>query len=115
MNSWEKITKDLQKGLKEGVDAVKEGAAIIKKKAEDLSGEAQKQYKIFDLKSKMHTLTSELGGRIYELHSKTKDPLKNKRVQSVISKIKKLEEKLSKLETGKTPGKKAGSGRKTRK
>jgi gas vesicle protein len=113
MNSWERITKDLQKGLKEGVDAVKQGAAIIKKRAEDLSGEAQKQYKVFELKSNVHKLTSELGGRIYELHSKTGDPLKNKRVQSVISKIKKLEEKLSKLETGKAPGKKTRPGRKT--
>jgi len=115
MNFWEKITKDLQKGLQEGVDAVKEGVAVVKKKAEDLSGEAQKQYKIFELKSKVHKLISELGGRIYELHSKTKNPLNNKRVQSVISRIKKLEAQLSKLETGKVPGRKAGSGRKTRK
>jgi len=116
MNFWENIKKDVQKGLKEGVEAVKEGSAVVKKKAEDLSSEAQKQYKIFNLKSKVHKLISELGGRVYALHTTTKDPFKHKGVQSIISKINKIEMQLAKLETGKkTPVKRTASGIKKRK
>jgi hypothetical protein len=54
MNFWEKVKKDLQKGIKEGIDwgkiktelqkgikegmvVVKEGAAVVKEKAEELT------------------------------------------------------------------------------
>lgn len=118
MTFWENVKKDLQKGLKEGVEAVKEGSAAVKKKAEDLSSEAQKQYKIFNMKAEVHKHIAELGGRVYDLHSKTKTPAANKGVQTIISKIKKIEIQLAKLETGKKaklPFKKAVSKKKSSK
>ena len=43
MGLWETVKKDLQKGLKEGVAYVKEGAIVVKQKAEVLGEEAKRQ------------------------------------------------------------------------
>ena len=37
MDFWENVKKDLQKGVKEGLDFLKEGAAIVKVKADELT------------------------------------------------------------------------------
>ena len=33
MNLWDKIRRDVQRGIKEGLSAVKEGAAVAREKA----------------------------------------------------------------------------------
>ena len=47
MDFWENVKKDLQKGVKEGLDFLKEGAAIVKVKADELTDEGKKRYKIY--------------------------------------------------------------------
>jgi len=39
MNLWDKVKKDVQKGLKEGMEYVKTGAGVVQKKAGELSDE----------------------------------------------------------------------------
>ncbi len=98
MNFWEKIRQDVQKGIKEGLVMVKEGAAVAREKAEELTAEGRKRYKIFDLKMKVQREMSELGGKIYDLSSRVKNPLSDKKVKGMIGKIKRLETQIMKLE-----------------
>jgi len=98
MNYWEKIRKDLGKGIKEGIAVVKEGAAVVKERAEELTEEGKRRYKIFELKSKVQNWMTELGGRVYMLSSRTKNPILDRKVQQLISRIKKLDAQIKTLE-----------------
>jgi hypothetical protein len=91
MSFWEKIKKDLQRGVKEGITAVKERATVVKEKMEKLSEEGKRQYRIFALKSKVQKEIADLGGRVYDLSSKIKNPLLDRKVKAIVSRIKKLE------------------------
>lgn len=115
MNFWEKVKKDLQKGIKEGIDwgkiktelqkgikegmvVVKEGAAVVKEKAEELTEEGKRRYKIFELKRKVHEWMTELGGKVYGLSSKTENPMRDTTVKLIVNRIKKLEAQITRLE-----------------
>lgn len=111
MSFWDKVKKDIQKGLQEGMAFVKEGATVVMEKAEELTEEGKKRYNIFELKTKVQKEITELGGKVYDLSSKRKNPLLDSKVKANILRIKKLELKIDKLE-GKT---KKATTRKTRK
>lgn len=98
MAFWEKVKKDLQKELKAGVTMVREGAAVVKKKAGQLTDEGKKQYKIYELKSKVHEWIAELGGKVYELNATVNNPMNETTVRLIIARIKKLEAQIAKLE-----------------
>ena len=98
MDFWESVKKDLQKGLKEGLDFLKEGAAVVKVKAEELTDEGKKRYKVYELKAKVQSKVEGLGGRVYDLSSKNKNPMQDKKVKVIITCIKKLEARIAKLE-----------------
>jgi peptidoglycan hydrolase CwlO-like protein len=98
MNFWEKIKKDIRKGIKEGIGIVKEGATVVREKAEELTEEGKKRIKIFDLKTKVQKEISELGGKIYDLSSKVKNPMLDSKVKSAVARIKKLETQIAGLE-----------------
>ncbi|OGW36744.1 MAG: hypothetical protein A2Y97_13520 [Nitrospirae bacterium RBG_13_39_12] len=98
MSFWENVKKDLQKGLKEGIDFVKEGATIVKVKAEELTEEGKKRIKVFDLKTRVQREISELGGKVYDLSSKMKNPMLDSKVKAGITRIKKLEAQIAKIE-----------------
>jgi len=107
MSFWEDVKKGLQKGVKEGVYLLKEKAIVVREKAEELAEEGKRRYKIFELQTKVQKEIAELGGRVYDLSSKLKNPLFDKKVKSLIARIKKLEKQVTKLEKEKkvTPGK----------
>jgi len=108
MGLWDRIKKDVKKGIDEGVAAVKQGATIAVEKAEELAEEGKRRYKIFELKQKVQSNFTELGGKIYDLVSKnTKNPLTDSKVKSAVTAIKKLEVQIEKLEksTNKSPRK----------
>jgi hypothetical protein len=98
MNFWIKVRDDLQKGVGEGIAIVKEGASVVKKKAEELTGEGKRRYQLYELKTKVHKEISELGGIVYELSEKVKNPMLNNKVKATKSRIKKLEMQIQKLE-----------------
>jgi len=98
MNLWDKIRRDVQRGIKEGWSVVKEGAAVAREKAGELTEEGRIRYKIFDLKMKVQRQMSELGGKIYDLSARVKNPMAHKDVKGTIGKIKKLETQIMKLE-----------------
>ncbi len=99
MNFWEKIQEDLKKNIQEGLDIFKEGSSVVTEKFEKLTGEGKKKYKVFNLNMKVQEEFTKLGGEMYDLISKkSKNPLANRKVKSLISGINRLESQISKLE-----------------
>lgn len=98
MDFWEKVKKDIQKGIREGIGIVQEGVTVVKEKAGELTEEGKKRLRIFDLKTKVQREISELGGHVYDLSSRVRNPMVNAKVKAVVSRIKKLEAQIAKLE-----------------
>lgn len=101
MSFWEDVKKDLQNSWKEGFAALKSGATTIRVKAEELTEEGKKRYRIYELKTKVEKEVSDLGGRVYDMSSSRKNPLLDTKVKAVVKRIRKLEEQITKLEGGK--------------
>lgn len=98
MDFWEKIKSDVQKGIREGFGIVREGVIVAKAKAEELTEEGKRRLKIFELKTKVQREISELGGRVYAVSEKLKNPMLDKKAKAVIARIKRLETQIAKLE-----------------
>ena len=98
MDFWQKVKRDVQKGIKEGVEVMKEGVAAAKEKAGEMSEEGKRRYKIFLLKTNVQKEISELGGKIYGLSTKLKNPMLDSKVKTAIAKIRKIESEIVKLE-----------------
>jgi hypothetical protein len=64
----------------------------------ELTAEGKRQYKMYDLKAKIHAQMAVLGGRAYDVLDGKKNPATDGTVKAVFAKIKKLEAQLSKLE-----------------
>jgi len=110
MNFWQKVEKDLKKEIRAGIAFLKEGTAVVRKKAEEISEEGKRKHVIFQLKTKVRNEVAELGGRVYDLIATEKIPVQDKGVKAIAARIKKLETQLAKLE-GK--GKAKGTAKKT--
>jgi len=95
---FDKIKKDVKKVIEEGIAVVKEGASVVSGKMGELTAEGNRQYKMFDLKAKIQSQMTELGGRAYDVLGSKKSPAADSKVKAVFAKIKKLEVQLSKLE-----------------
>lgn len=97
---WEMIKKDLQEGLEKGIAVMKQGAIVVQKKAEELTEEGKRQYKVLTLKARIHEAITDLGAKVYVLMSspKAKNPALNTGVKDVMVRIKDLEEQISILE-----------------
>ena len=110
MDFWEKIKSDIQKGIREGIGIVKEGAIVVRTKAEELTEEGKKRLKVFELKTKVQKDLSELGGKVYAISAKGKNPLLDSKVKALITRVKKAEARIVTLE-----GKKVVSGKTAKK
>ena len=116
MAFWDKLKKDIKKGIDEGLHAFKEGTTVIKKRAGTLSDDVKKKVKVFELKQKIQVQLTDLGGRVYEVASdKRRNPLPNEKVTAIVEKIKKIEGQIEKLEarTAKKTTRRARPGKKT--
>jgi hypothetical protein len=96
---WEKIRGEVQLGIKKGMKAVRKGTAAVKEKAEELTEEGERRYKIFTLKKKVHHWMAELGGKVYGLSLKTTNPMNDTTVKLIVGCIKRLEAQIARLET----------------
>jgi len=95
---FDKIKKDLKKGVEEGIAVVKEGASAVSAKMGELTAEGKRQYKMFDLRAKIQNQMTELGGRAYDLLDNKKSPAADSKIKAAFVKIKNLEKQLRKLE-----------------
>jgi len=98
---FDKVKKDVKKGIEEGIAVVKEGASVVSGKMGELTAEGKRQYKMYDLKTKIQSQMTVLGGRVYDVLDSKKSPTADSKVKAVYVKIKNLEAQLGKLEGGK--------------
>ena len=54
MDFWQKVAKDVRKGLSEGIDAVKEGATAVRDKTVELTEEGQRKIKAHGVEFRSH-------------------------------------------------------------
>jgi hypothetical protein len=100
MSFWDKIQEDLKKNIQEGLEMFREGSTAVTEKIEKLTEGGKNKYKAFNLNMKVQEDFAKLGGEIYDLISKkSKNPLANRKVKSIISRINKIESQINKLET----------------
>ena len=116
MSFWQKMKKDLQKGIGESIVLVKESAAVVQKKAEELSEEGKKRYKLYELQTKVQKEMTRFGQKVYDLSTEGKDPMLDSKVKAMKAGIAKLQDEISELE-GKpvTRKRKTAPKRRTRK
>ena len=109
MSLWDKIQDDLKKNLQEGIEIFKEGSSVFTEKIEELTGEGKKKYKVFNLNMKVQEEFAKLGGAVYDLTlKKSKNPMSNAKVKSILARINKMDARIDKLEDNeKKPAKKA--------
>ena len=113
MSFWSKVKKDLQKGVDEGLAFVKEGAAVVMRKAEELTDEGKKRYILYEKKSKVQKEIAELGGQVYDLSGKMKNPMLDTKIKEITARIRRLEAEIMKLEGKQEPGAKKTTVKKT--
>lgn len=95
MGFWETIKRDLQKGLAEGMTAVREGANLVQKKAGELTDEGRRKYQLHELRAKVRTEMAELGGRVHAASKKAGNPLLDPKVKTVLARIDRLEKRIA--------------------
>lgn len=98
---FEKIKRDIRKGIKEGLAVVREKANTVSEKMGELTTEGKRQYKVFSLKYKIQSQMTELGGRTYDILDSKQNVDVDGKTKAIAAKIKKLENQLSKLEAAK--------------
>jgi len=99
MTFWEKIQKDVKRSIEEGIAALKESGTTVSKKIELLTEEGKRRYKIYTLHMKVKDEFERLGGQLYDLVTKkSRDPLSNRKITSIISRIRRLENQITRLE-----------------
>jgi len=99
MGFWERVKKDIRKGINEGMFFLKDRKAVARKRAKKLPRVGQDTLKTYELQVLVQRQLTELGGRIYDLSSKKKNPMLDPRVKTMIARLNKLEEKIaSKIE-----------------
>lgn len=112
MEFWERVQKDVSKGLRESFE-------VIKVKASELTDEGRKKYRVYDIKSHIHKHMAELGAALYSVKDTGKDPFSSTKITRLIKKISSLEEQLGALEPSlvkkKRPAKKSPARKKAAK
>lgn len=98
MDLWQKISRDLQKEFRAGIAFIKGSTEAMKKQAKKLSHEEKRHFDIIELKKKIHEQMAGLGGKVYEVASKKKNPLTDKSIIAYLGRIKKLEARINRLE-----------------
>ena len=98
---FDKIRKDLKKGIEGGITVLKKRANDVSVKMNELSAEGKRQYEIFNLNLKIQDQMKELGGITYAVLDSRKSLDEDKKIKAAFARIKKLEWQLSKIEGGK--------------
>ena len=90
--------KDIEDGIKQGVDAVKSTATMVKEKAEELTEKGKTQYRLYELKNKGQKQRAALGEKVRELVKTKKMKVADEELNKLLSAIDKTDEAIAKLE-----------------
>ncbi len=91
------LKKDLEKGIKQGVDAVKSTATLVKEKAEEITEKGKIQYRIFEMKSRLQKQFASLGTKLHELTDAKKVNVSNQDLKKLLTAIDKTKAAIAKL------------------
>jgi hypothetical protein len=92
-----KLRKDIEEGIKQGIVIVEKGVALVKVKAGELTEEGKKQYRMYELKTKMQKEVSVLGAKVCQLSAAGAIKPVHEDVRKIIARIDKLQTSLAKL------------------
>lgn len=92
-----KLRKDIEEGIKQGIVIVEKGVALVKVKAGELTEEGKKQYRMYELKTKMQKEVSALGAKVCQLSAAGAIKPVHEDVKKILARIEKLEKALAKL------------------
>ncbi len=70
----------------------------MRKRAEKLTEGGKRRYTEFLLNSEVRRLMTALGGRIYERHERSEAAMADRKIQSLLKRIKRLETQIGRLE-----------------
>ena len=98
---WQRVKNELERGVDEGIHMVKGSATFVKEKAHEVTEEGKQRLHLFELRTRVKREMAELGGHIYELKEKVKNPLSEEKVQNIMTRIRKMEDEIARIE-GKT-------------
>ncbi|HMK44917.1 MAG TPA: hypothetical protein VK445_12350 [Dissulfurispiraceae bacterium] len=98
MDTLSQILKDIEAGIRQGIEVFREKATVVKEKAEELTEEGKRQYAIYELKGAVHKDLAGVGARVYQLHRDRKIRLSDKELLKVIDRIAKSEASIAVLE-----------------
>jgi hypothetical protein len=97
--NWDKFQNEFKKNIEDGLSVIKDGGSAVSQQIEKLTDEGKKKYKVFNLNMKVQEEFAKLGGQVYDqITKKSKNPLGNRAVASVIKRINKLEAQITRLE-----------------
>jgi hypothetical protein len=115
MGFWERVKKDLQVAMQEGVDLLKEGTATLttkasrltKKGAVSIKSEAhcmakvgKLRYQLYQLNRKAQAKFTEIGGQVYDLASKDLEGFKlDEKSRKLILETQQIEKQIQALES----------------
>jgi len=92
-----KLRKDIEEGIKQGIVIVEKGVALVKVKAGELTEEGKKQYRMYELKTKLQKEVSVLGAKVCELSAAGAIKPVHADVTKILGRIDKLQTSLAKF------------------
>ncbi len=93
------LKKDIEEGIKQGVDAVRSTATLVKETAAELTEKGKTQYHIYELKNKLQKQLADLGGKLHQLAKAKKVKVSNQDLTKLLSAIDKTHAAITKLES----------------
>jgi len=102
-----KLIKEIEAGIKQSIEAVKE-------KADELTEEGKKQYRLFDLKSGRQKQSAAVGEKLHELVSGKKMTVSDKALKTLLASLARTIAEIDKLEGKKVQAIKRKAGTKPR-
>lgn len=98
MIDWDKLKDDVWKGVKDGMEAVKEGAQVTAKKAGELKDEGSKRFHVYRLKKEIHEHMAELGVKIYKAEKEAPGTITDPASKDIIAQLDRIESELEEAE-----------------
>ena len=113
MDVVNKLIKEIEDGVKQSINAVKARVTLVVEKADELTEEGKKQYRLYELKHKRQGQFSDLGEKLHGLVAGKKLKIAHRELKTLISSIDKTNTEIAKLEdkTPTAPGRKAAGRR----
>ena len=93
-----KLIKEIEVGIKQSIDAVKEKAAMVVEKADELTEEGKKQYRLYELKNKRQKQSAGVGQKLQKLVAEKKVTIPDKALNTLLASLSRTIAEIDRLE-----------------